>query len=79
MIKKESNAYKQIKDNIAKLTIIQQATRFSPEILIQIHVAYCCDLFEMVNADKIKTKTFYKYFTKESGKYLIENQSSKAY
>lgn len=79
MIKKESNAYRQIKDNIAKLAIIQQATEFSPEILIQIHIAYCCDLFEMVNADKTKTKTLYKYFTKESGKYLIKNQSSRAY
>ncbi len=79
MIKKESNAYKQIKDNIAKLTIIQQATEFSPQKLVHIHLVYCTDLFEIMNVEKLNTKSFYKYFTKESGKYLKENQSSKAY
>ncbi len=79
MIRKKSNAYRQIKDNIAKLAIIQQATEFSPEILIQIHIAYCCDLWVIIDIEKINKKSFYKYFIKESGKYLKENQSSRAY
>ena len=79
MIKKESNAYKQIKDNIAKLTIIQQATEFSPQKLVHIHLVYCTDLLEIMNVEKLNTKSFYKYFIKESCKYLKENQSTKAY
>lgn len=79
MIKKESNAYKQIKDNIAKLTIIQQATEFSPQKLVHIHLVYCTDLLEIMDVEKLSTKSFYKYFIKESFKYLKENQSSKAY
>lgn len=79
MIKKETNAYKQIKDNIAKLTIIQQATEFSPRKLVHIHLVYCTDLLEIMDVEKLSTKSFYKYFIKESCKYLKENQTSKAY
>jgi hypothetical protein len=79
MIKKETNAYKQIKDNIKKLTIIQQATEFSPQRLVHIHLAYCTDLMEIIDVEKLNTKSFYKYFAKESVKYLRDSQSSKAY
>ncbi|PUE62879.1 hypothetical protein B9Z45_02100 [Limnohabitans sp. 2KL-17] len=79
MIKRESNAYKQIKGNIAKLTIIQQATEFSPQKLVHLHLVYCTDLLEIMDVGKLSTKSFYKYFIKESCKYLKENQASKAY
>lgn len=79
MIEKKSNAYKQIKDNVAKLTIIQQATEFSPQKLVHIHLVYCTDLLEIMDVEKFNTKSFYKYFIKESGKYLKKNKASKAY
>ena len=87
MIKKKNNTYKHIKDNIAKLTLIQQATRISPETLIEIFLS----TIEKENLSirkktqdtywdwDLADKTAYKYFRRQSTKYSKEMQSNDSF
>lgn len=80
MIKKKNNTYKHIKDNIAKLTLIQQATSISPETLTAIFLSTVEE--ENLHIRKktqegywnwgLADKTAYKYFGRQSAKYRRE-------
>lgn len=85
MIKKKNNTYKHIKDNIAKLTLIQQATKISPETLTAIFLS----TIEKENLSirkktqdtywDLADKTAYKYFGRQSAKYSKEMQSNDSF
>ncbi|OYO25883.1 hypothetical protein [Janthinobacterium sp. PC23-8] len=84
MIKKKNNTYKHIKDNIAKLTLIQQVTSISPETLTAIFLSTVEE--ENLHIRKktqqgywnwdLADKTAYKYFGRQSAKYRREMQSN---
>ena len=87
MIKKKNNTYKHIKDNIAKLTLIQQATSISPETLTAIFLSTVEE--ENLHIRKktqegywnwdLADKTAYKYFRRQSAKYRKEMQSNDSF
>ena len=87
MIKKKNNTYKHIKDNIAKLTLIQQATSISPETLTAIFLSTVEE--ENLHIRKktqegywnwdLADKTAYKYFGRQSAKYRKEMQSNDSF
>ena len=81
MIKKKNNTYKLIKENIAKLAIIQQTTEISPNRLISIFIRNISIedlLLQKKTKDgywdwKLSENTAYKYFKKELSNYLNKN------
>lgn len=91
MIKKKSNAYELIAKNIAKLTLIQQATGISPTNLVNIFLkthqdsdikisssaeyGYREDFWEFGKT----SESFYKYFRAESRKYLDKARGTSSY
>ncbi|PKV47906.1 hypothetical protein CLU92_5380 [Janthinobacterium sp. 61] len=87
MIKKKNNTYKHIKDNITKLTLIQQATSISPETLTAIFLSTVEE--ENLHIRKktqegywnwdLADKTAYKYFGRQSAKYRKEMQSNDSF
>ena len=87
MIKKKNNTYKHIKDNIAKLTLIQQATRISPETLTAIFLSTVEEENLRIRKKTQDTywdwdladKTSYKYFGRQSAKYRREMQSNDSF
>lgn len=81
MIKKKNNSYKLIKKNIAKLAIIHQTTKISPNRLVSIFLRNS-SLEEILLPKKTKDgywdwtladDTAYKYFKKELASYLKRN------
>lgn len=79
MIKKKCSAYRQIKDHIDKLTIIQQATGFSPRRLVGIHLINNKDFREKRGIDQLASDSAYKYFEREKEIYLKENGLNQGY
>lgn len=81
MIKKKNNSYKLIKKNIAKLAIIHQTTKISPNRLVSIFLRN--SLTEEISLPKksrdgywnwtLADDTAYKYFKKELTSYLKRN------
>lgn len=91
MIEKKSKSYELIKKNIAKLTIVQQATGISPNNLINIFLRTHQDsdlkmkgrtegLYseDYWNFEKV-SKSSYKYFKKESRHYLDKARGISSY
>ena len=81
MIKKKNNSHKLIKKNIAKLVIIHQATKISPNRLVSIFLRNS-SLEDTLLPKKTKDEywdwsladnTAYKYFKKELTSYLKRN------
>lgn len=87
MIKKKSNAYKHIKSNISKLTIIQQATGISPELLATVFLRTITDdSLRLKKKTKegywqwdLSDKSPYKYLQKESAKYLKRAEADQSF
>lgn len=84
MIKKKNNSYRLIKDNIAKLTLIHLTTRISPSNLTAIFLSnFADDKLHLMKKTKdgywqwdLSSKTPYKYFKRESARYLKNNSSN---
>ena len=87
MIKKKSNAYKHIKSNISKLTIIQQATGISPELLATVFLRTITDdSLRLKKKTKegywqcdLSDKSPYKYLQRESAKYLKRAEADQSF
>ena len=87
MIKKKSNAYKHIKSNISKLTIIQQATGISPALLATIFLRTITDdSLRLKKKTKegywqwdLSDKSPYKYLQRESAKYLKRAEADQSF
>ena len=83
MIKKKNNSYRLIKKNIAKLAIIHQTTKISPNRLVSIFLRNS-SLEDVLLPKKTKDEywdwkladdTAYKYFKKELSAYLKISQN----
>lgn len=87
MIKKKNNSYRLVKENITKLTLIHLVTRISPSNLTAIFLSNLGeDKLRLMKKTKdgywqwdLSKKTPYKYFRRESAKYLKNNQSSQIF
>ena len=87
MIKKKSNAYGLIKNNIVKLTIVQQATGISPNNLVNIFLKTHQDSDLKIKKKtkegywdwELSSKSAYKYFKRESEKYLEQATATSGY
>ncbi|VWD46197.1 hypothetical protein BLA18110_07266 [Burkholderia lata] len=87
MIKKKNNTYRLIKKNIAKLSLIQQTTKISPNRLVSLFLKNL-SLDEIALHKKTKDgywdwsladKTAYKYFKKELAIYLKRNMANSSF
>jgi hypothetical protein len=87
MIKKKNNSYRLIKENIAKLTLIQKATGISALNLTAIFLRNSSDKdLRLMKKTKdgywqwdLSDKTPYKYFKRESVEYLRKTDSTKGF
>ncbi|MHA6897970.1 hypothetical protein [Ralstonia pseudosolanacearum] len=87
MIRKKSNAYKQIKANIAKLTVIQQTTGISPSLLVAAFLKNlpADDLFLKKKTKEeywdwnLSDSSGYKYFKRASAAYLKKIEGNPQY
>jgi hypothetical protein len=88
MIRKKSNAYKYIKANIGRLTLIQQATGIAPGRLVNLFLKNLPDkdlLIKKKTKDEYWTTeplsegSAYKYFKRASNTYLEEVESNPSY
>lgn len=89
MIRKKSEAYKLIKDNIGKLAIIQEVTQYSPTRLVNFFLNFQArqdhSPFDLLIAHEeqqynpLSDKSAYKYFNKHLNEYLNLHKNSQAY
>ena len=79
MIKKKTNAYEQIKQNIAKLALIQEATGISPIRLINIFLNHINMTENGEEANPIESASAYKYFYRHAAEYKKRNFGSQNY
>lgn len=87
MIKKKNNSYRLIKENIARLTLIQKATGISPLNLTAVFLSNLSDSdVRLMKKTKdgywqwdLADKTPYKYFKRESIKYLKVAESTNGF
>lgn len=87
MIKKKNNSYTLIKKNIAKLAIIHQTTKISPNRLVTLFLKSFSDdeiLLQKKTKDgywdwKLADNTAYKYFKRELAVYMKRNQNDTSF
>lgn len=90
MIEKKNDAYWQIQDNIAKLTLVQEATGISPYYLVMAFTKYVVagKAAGQITATRISTysqsstktgSSAYKYFLTQSAVYKAKHAEGEAY
>ena len=79
MIQRKSDVYAQIKKNITKLALIQEATEISPFRLSGIFLKYLNRAAERDELNEILQASVYKYFCRQLADYKTRNKAAQGY